>query len=49
MFQVEDIAAQSQSYVFVAEGWARTSELHDARFFMVAGEKRYSPSLSRYF
>ena len=26
MFQVEDIAAQSQSYVFVAEGRARTSE-----------------------
>ena len=26
MFQVEDIAAQSQSYVFVADGRARTSE-----------------------
>ena len=26
MFQVEDIVAQSQSYVFVAEGRARASE-----------------------
>ena len=26
MFQVEDIAAQSQSYVFVVEGRARASE-----------------------
>ena len=30
MFQEEDIAAQSQSYVFVAEGRARASEWHDA-------------------
>ena len=30
MFQVEDIAAQSQSYIFVAEGQARASEQHDA-------------------
>ena len=30
MFRVEEIAAQSQSYVFVEEGRARASEEHDA-------------------